>query len=921
MSKNQLSDEFEMKDLSVAQKILGMEIHRDLHSLRKKRSTSHVPCSSVVGSMMYAMVIVCDLDLDKGNVCDLDLDKGNVCDLDLDEGNVCDLDLDEGNVCDLDLDEGNVCDLNLDKETICNLDLDKGNACDLDLDKGNVYDLDLDEGNVCDLNVDKGDVYNQRILIWTKGNQGLLILENELLPAKDIGMAVGMVFLLWSMNVFTKAVGLGNSSCSGAAAVCGNVSIPFPFGIEPGCYINDSFAIDCKTTLGSPKPFLRRLDLEVLDISLEGTLRVNYPMSWWCPKSGTKNVNWSAANVSLASSPFFFSKSRNIFIAMGCGNWAFLQSGDSTVGGCVSVCAKDTKKTYGSSCNGIDCCKSTIASDLDVFTAVISGKLLGFSNASDCNYGSLVDQMWFEENLTNHFEVKKKSPVPVVLNWEINESLSSLVMESNSSHSTCQFANSSSSLLGNMSMTFTCTCDSGFEGNPYLLDGCQDIDECLDPRSCSFSYLRYGYHVPGKYYCVSVSAFVSDRKSRNKIIVIGISTGITGLLFLFIGGWWSYKVIKKRKNIKRKEKFFKRNGGLLLQQQLSSNQVTVEKTTKLFNSKDLEKATDNFNVNRILGQGGQGTVYKGMLTDGKIVAIKKSKVIDEGKLEEFVNEIVILSQINHRNVVKLLGCCLEIEVPLLVYEFIPNGTLYQYLYDQNEEFPATWDMRLRIAIEVAGALFYLHSVASTPIYHRDIKTTNILLDDKYRAKIADFGTSRSITVDQTHLTTVVQGTFGYLDPEYFQSSQFTEKSDGYSFGVVLIELLTGEKAISSTRTKECRSLATYFIHSMEEKNLFNIIDARVMKDAKQEEIIAVANLAKMCLNMKGKKRPTMKEVAMQLEAVQTLQKTPNVQQNHEEIEYAKTEMYEQWDAVSTSTMSGANSGVASSSSSCPLLSF
>ena len=380
-------------------------------------------------------------------------------------------------------------------------------------------------------------------------------------------------------------------------------------------------------------------------------------------------------------------------------------------------------------------------------------------------------------------------------------------------------------------------------------------------------------------------------------------------------------MVKKRKNIKCKEKFFKRNGGLLLQQQLSSSEVTVEKTIKLFNSKDLEKATDNFNVNRILGQGGQGTVYKGMLIDGKIVAVKRSKVIDEGKLEEFVNEVVILSQINHRNVVKLLGCCLETEVPLLVYEFIPNGTLSQYLYEKNEEFPTTWDMRLRIATEVAGALFYLHSAASTPIYHRDIKTTNILLDEKYRAKVADFGTSRSIAVDQTHLTTVVQGTFGYLDPEYFQSSQFTEKSDVYSFGVVLVELLTGEKAISSIRTKECRSLATYFIHSMEENNLFDIIDARVMKDAKQEEIIAVANLAKMCLNMKGKKRPTMKEVAMQLEAVQTLQKTLNVQQNHEEVEYARTEMYEQWDEVSTSTMSGVDSGVASSSTSRPLLSF
>ncbi|KAF3969645.1 hypothetical protein CMV_006582 [Castanea mollissima] len=675
-----------------------------------------------------------------------------------------------------------------------------------------------------------------------------------------MGMTVGMVFLLWSMNVFIKAVGLGNSSCSGAAAACGSVTIPYPFGIKPGCYIDDSFAIDCNKTLDSPKPFLRRLDLEVLDISIEGTLRVNYPMSWWCPGTGTKNKtesagNVSLANVSLASSPFFFSKSRNIFIAMGCGNLALLRSSNGTIGGCISVCEKDTKETNGSSCNGIDCCKTTIPSDLDVFAAAISGKFYGFSSAQDCNYGSLVDRMWFEENLTNILEVRKMSHVPVVLNWGINESSSSLVLKTNSSNSTCQFANGSS-LLGNMSMTFTCTCDSGFEGNPYLLDGCKDINECADPRSCGY-YLRYGHeyscvNVPGEYYCALVSPSISYSTTRSSVIIIGIITGV-GLLFLFIGGWWSYEAVKKRKNIKRKEKFFERNGGLLLQQQLSSSEVTIEKTTKLFNSKELEKATDNFNVNRILGQGGQGTVYK--------------------------------------------------EVPLLVYEFIPNGTLSQYLYEQNEEFPATWDMRLRIATEVAGALFYLHSAASTPIYHRDIKTTNILLDDKYRAKVADFGTSRSIAVDQTHLTTVVQGTFGYLDPEYFQSSQFTEKSDVYSFGVVLVELLTGEKAISSTRTKECRSLATYFIHSMEENNLFDIIDAQVMKEAKQEEIIAVANLAKMCLNMKGKKRPTMKEVAMQLEVVQTLQKTPNVQQNHEEVEYAGTEMYKQWDAVSTSTMS------------------
>jgi len=203
----------------------------------------------------------------------------------------------------------------------------------------------------------------------------------------------------------------------------------------------------------------------------------------------------------------------------------------------------------------------------------------------------------------------------------------------------------------------------------------------------------------------------------------------------------------------------------------------------------------------VLGQGGQGTVYKGMLAEGRIVAVKRSKVVGEGKMEEFINEVVLLSQINHRNIVKLLGCCLETEVPVLVYEYIPNGDLFKRLHEKSEsnDYTMTWEVRLRIAIEIAGALSYMHSAASIPIYHRDIKTTNILLDEKYRAKVSDFGTSRSITIAQTHLTTLVAGTFGYMDPEYFLSSQYTDKSDVYSFGVVLVELITGEKPLSRKR--------------------------------------------------------------------------------------------------------------------------
>ncbi|KAL2482341.1 Wall-associated receptor kinase-like 2 [Forsythia ovata] len=284
---------------------------------------------------------------------------------------------------------------------------------------------------------------------------------------------------------------------------------------------------------------------------------------------------------------------------------------------------------------------------------------------------------------------------------------------------------------------------------------------------------------------------------------------------------------------------------------------------QLFTVKELEKATDNFNESRILGQGGQGT--------GKIVAIKKSKLVDENQVEQFINEVVMLSQIIHRNVVKLLGCCLETEVPLLVYEFIFNGTLFDHIHDKTDEFPLSWNMRLKIAVEVAEALAYLHSATSFPIYHRDVKSTNILLDEKYVAKVSDFGTSRSIAIDQTHLTTLVKGTFGYLDPEYFQSSQFTEKSDVYSFGVVLVELLTGQRPISSAKTGEERSLATRFLLCMEAENLEKILDPQVLDQGKREELTSVAKLAQRCLNLNGKKRPTMKEVAMELEIVKMSQ--------------------------------------------------
>ncbi|KAL3746915.1 hypothetical protein ACJRO7_015796 [Eucalyptus globulus] len=661
---------------------------------------------------------------------------------------------------------------------------------------------------------------------------------------------------------------------SDCAEKCGSVTIPFPFGIQAECFLDDWYQIVCEQN--NTVPILKKIRLRVLNISLpdedvDGMINVSLPAIY---SNASCGGDGRGAPVSFKGSPFVFSQKRNIFTVVGCNTLVTANGKESAVFGCQSKCAGTNFSKY-SACSGEDgCCQSSLPLNLQGFSVDFEEE----RGHEGCKYAFL------RSDFTSVYDLRLNDTVPVVLEWGIasntkyaldlirkeydDESFSCIRVKSSAYGVRARYRGYSGN-SGEM-LFMRCYCTWRYSGNAYVVKGCKD--EC-DPKRCPGTCV----YKQGSFRCVG--------GGKTKFILIGVGAGL-GALLLCLVLWGLYKYIKKRKEIKLKEKNFKRNGGLLLESELSS-EGHVEKN-KLFNSKDLEKATNNFNEDRILGRGGQGTVYKGMLTDGKIVAIKKSKAIDEGKVEQFINEVFILSQINHRNIVKLLGCCLETEVPLLVYEFIPNGTLYQYLHDPKEEYHVSWDTRLRIATEIAGALFYLHSAASIPIYHRDIKSTNILLDEKYRAKVADFGTSKSVSLDQTHVTTLVQGTFGYLDPEYFQSSQFTDKSDVYSFGVVLVELLTGQKPISSLREQEGRSLATYFIISMEENQLFDIVDAQVLKEGKKEEIALVANLAKRCLNLNGRNRPTMKEVAMELEGMRKLPSPLGIQQNQEDQEAAES---------------------------------
>lgn len=662
-------------------------------------------------------------------------------------------------------------------------------------------------------------------------------------------MLVPLSFVLWlSINIVAAAPPMARPGCR---YKCGNVTIPYPFGIGSSCYYNEWYEITCNTS----SPVLTKISLQVREISLgSAQVRVNAPMIINCTFG---NSTWTSTN--LGGSPYTFSAFGNVFAPVNCATTSFFNGMDKLLVHCGSVCDRSTMADFTNQ-GQESMCLTYPPFSLSVYNVNIT------RSKGTCSYVFLVDSDFLEDFDLSQSQrsvlpiASNGSHIPVVLDWVYNYFPSPSL---NGSSSYC------SSVLSDGN--YRCSCPVGQGGNPYLPNGCQESPRC---QSCK-----------GECY-VNTDDFTDascypSQKSRARLlgVVLGLSVGI-GSLFVSLGCYWLRRFLKRRKDIKLRAKNFKQNGGLLLQKQMHYDDGVMEK--KVFTVRELELATDHFNENRILGQGGQGTVYKGMLTDGRIIAVKKSKKVDESQLEPFINEVVILSQINHRNVVKLLGCCLETEVPLLVYEFIPNGTLSQHIHYPSEEFHISWRMRLQIAAESAGAIAYLHSSSSTPIYHRDIKSSNILLDDKYRAKVSDFGTSRTIMIDQTHLTTQVQGTFGYLDPEYFQSNQFTEKSDVYSFGVVLVELLSSKKPISPDKSKLWRSLATEFLLMMEDSRLLDILDPQVSKEAKMEELMAVANLAKECLNLNGRLRPTMKEVAMVLEGLQSQNVASSIQQSFPE---------------------------------------
>ncbi|XP_058069714.1 wall-associated receptor kinase 3-like [Magnolia sinica] len=458
------------------------------------------------------------------------------------------------------------------------------------------------------------------------------------------------------------------------------------------------------------------------------------------------------------------------------------------------------------------------------------------------------------------------------LEWAIGKKICNQAKKSNSS-----ICGENSSCIDSMgSSGYLCRCAVGYEGNPYLngLGGCQDIDECnlLWGRVCAPGATCEN-RVPG-YFCRcpagtwgngSASGIGCHKPHKHFPMVEIIIAAVVSAGLLIPCLYLLYSARKKRQLRNLNAKYFRQNGGLLLRQYPSPSKGTSIKHIKIFSARDLIKATGNFDSSRIRGSGGQGSFYMGTQEDGLIIAVKKSEEVGQEQVDQFINELVILGQIDHKNIVKLLGCCLETQVPLLIYEFISGCTLYQKLHDDpNLTIQLSWKDRLRVAREIAEALSHLHGCISMPIFHRDVKSSNILLDENFTAKLADFGVCRLVPIDKIRVSPTVKGTIGYLDPEYFKTEKLTEKSDVYSFGVVLLELLSGRKPVQDEQTPGYGSLVMHFLSYVERGNLHEVLDKGIVKEAKMADLLAIAEIARSCLRLKGEERPTMKEVAQKL---------------------------------------------------------
>uniref|UniRef100_A0A8I7B8Y6 Protein kinase domain-containing protein n=1 Tax=Hordeum vulgare subsp. vulgare TaxID=112509 RepID=A0A8I7B8Y6_HORVV len=580
----------------------------------------------------------------------------------------------------------------------------------------------------------------------------------------------------------------------GCQRSCGGVNVPYPFGIGTGCF-RLGFEIKCTDNM----PVLGNTsdNIEVLSLSLapRPEAKVMLPVAYQCYDSTDYTISTYNGSVDFNSAGVYrISNTRNELFVLGCNTLIYTSSGPNGryaytyYAGCVAY-ANDTHSAQDGACAGVGCCHVDIPSGItDNRMRFTSGGYWSHANQTfcPCDYAFIVEKGNYTFRTANLRMDGRRTSMPQVLDWAIRgsssgSSLSCAEAATMPDDHTC-VSKHSECVDSTNGPGYFCNCTQGYEGNPYLDNGCTNINEC--ERQWEFPCNGVCHDTEGSYDCKCHPGYES-RGDPKEIpcnpkfplparIALGVSIGV---FFLVVVLLLAFIMHQKRKLAVH----FEMNGGNILKKVIG---LTI------FTQKDLSKITKNYS--EILGNGFFGKVYKGTLPDESktVVAVKSFIKVDEERIEEFTEEVMIQLKMNHPNVLKLMGCCLQLDVPMLVYEFAANGSLRDIVH-MNKRQKLSAELRLDIAIGSAKGLSYMHS---QEIRHGDVKPDNILLSEKLIPKISDFGLSKLLKLKEIIAKKVV-GCEGYMDPVFRNTGVLTPKSDVYSFGVVLLELISRKQTV------------------------------------------------------------------------------------------------------------------------------
>ncbi|KAG0620734.1 hypothetical protein M758_4G239000 [Ceratodon purpureus] len=289
------------------------------------------------------------------------------------------------------------------------------------------------------------------------------------------------------------------------------------------------------------------------------------------------------------------------------------------------------------------------------------------------------------------------------------------------------------------------------------------------------------------------------------------------------------------------------------------------KTWRIFSLRELHSATNNFNYDNKLGEGGFGSVYWGQLASGDQIAVKRLRALSTRGETEFAVEVEILGHVRHKNLLSLRGYCAEGQERLIVYEYMPKPSLFSHLHGQfAANFTLNWPTRMKIAIGAAEGLAYLHHYATPHIIHRDVKASNVLLDEDFEAQVADFGFAKLVPDGATHITTGVKGTLGYLAPEYAMWGKVSESCDVYSYGILVLELISGRKPIQRVGRGGMLTILEWAGPLVLQRRFRDLVDPKLHETFEEDELTRLVQVAVLCAQNLPENRPTMQEVVEML---------------------------------------------------------